>query len=259
MAETAVNIVIEKLVPLLREEGNLLRGIHDDVTSIKDLLESMTSFLKDADAKAERPNMSIGVKTWVKQTREMATHIEDVIDEYLRRVAHRRNKRGFTGFFLKTCHFVRGLCARHEIASEIQLVKQRVLQIQQTSEAYRFISTEQTSFSPSRRDDMLFDPRMASLYTEEAELVGIQTLRDKLIGWSIGEVESRRSVSSLVGMGGLGKTTLAKKVFDNPKFTECFHWRAWITVSQSYKNEDILRNMIAEFHRVKEGVCTRGN
>ncbi|PQM42687.1 disease resistance protein RPM1-like [Prunus yedoensis var. nudiflora] len=216
MAKTAVNIVIAKLVPLLREEGNLFRGIHDDVTSIKDLLETMTSFLKDADAKAERANMSSGVKTWVKQTREMATHIEDVIDEYLRHIARRHNKRGFTGFIFKTNHFVRGLFARHEMASQIQLIKKCVLQIQQTSEAYGFNSTEQTAFSSSRRDDMLFDPRMASLYTEEAELVGIQTLRDKLIDWSIGgELESRRSVSSLVGMGGLGKTTLAKKVFDN--------------------------------------------
>ncbi|XP_016650667.1 PREDICTED: disease resistance protein RPM1-like [Prunus mume] len=259
MAETAVNIVIDKLVPLLREEGNLLRGIHDDVTSIKDLLESMTSFLKDADAKAERANMSSGVKTWVKQTREMAIHIEDVIDEYLHHVARRRNKRGFTGFLHKTGHFLEGLFARHEIASEIQLIKKRVLQIQQTSEAYCFNSTEQTSFSSSRRDDTLFDPRMASLYTEEAELVGIQTLRDKLIGWSIrGEVASGRSVSSLVGMGGLGKTTLANKVYNNPRFIEWFDWRAWITVSQSYKNEGILRNMIAEFHRVRKESVPEG-
>ncbi|CAL2279195.1 unnamed protein product [Prunus armeniaca] len=253
MVETAVNIVIDMLVPLLREEGNLLRGIHDDVTNIKDLLENMTSFLKDADAKAEMANMSNDVKTWVKQTR--GTHIEDVIDEYLRHVARRSNKRGFTGFILKTNHFVRRLFACHEIVSEIQLIKKRVLKIQQTSEDYRFNSTKQTSFSSSRRDDMLFDPRMASLSTKEAELVGIQTLRDKLISWSIGgKVESRCLVSSLAGMRGLGKTTLANKVFDNPKFIEWFDWHAWITVSQSYKNKDILRNMIAKFHRVSEYV-----
>ncbi|CAB4290558.1 unnamed protein product [Prunus armeniaca] len=113
VSKTAVDIVIEKLVPLLR----------------------------DVDAKVERATMSSGVKTWVKQTKEMGTHMEDVIDEYLRHVARHRNKRGFSGFILKTNHFVRGLFARHEIASEIQLIKKRVLQIQQTSEAYRFNST----------------------------------------------------------------------------------------------------------------------
>ncbi|PQM42680.1 disease resistance protein RPM1-like [Prunus yedoensis var. nudiflora] len=262
MAETAVNIVIDKLVPLLREEGNLLSGIHNEVTSIKDLLERMTSFLKDADAKAERANTSSGAKTWVKQTREMASHIEHVIDVYLHHVARRRNKRGFNGFLHKTSHFVRGLFVCHEIASEIQLIRKRVLELQETSIAYGFNSIEKISFSSSRRDDMLFDPRMASLYTEEAELVGIQTLRDKLIGWSTEvHVASRRSVSSLVGMGGLGKTTLAKKVFDNPRFTEWFDWRAWVTVSQSYNNEDILRKVIKEFHRgrnesVLEGIET---
>ncbi|CAL9022429.1 unnamed protein product [Prunus brigantina] len=123
MAESAVNVVIDKLVPF------------------------MTSFLKDAYAKAERANMSSGVKTWVRQTREMATHIEDIIDEYLRHAARRRNKHGFTSFIHKTSHFVRGLFARHEIGSEIQLIKKRVLQIQETSVAYGFNSIEQTSFS----------------------------------------------------------------------------------------------------------------
>ncbi|BFG41910.1 hypothetical protein CerSpe_281840 [Prunus speciosa] len=259
MAETAVIIVIDKLVSLLTEEGNLLRGIHDEVTSIKDLLESMTSFLKDADEKAERANNSSGVKTWVKQTREMANHIEDVIDEYLHHVARDCDKHGLSGFLHKTTHTVGGLFARHEISLKIQLIKKRVREILKTSVAYGFNSTQKISFSSSRRDNMLFDQQMASLYTEEAELVGIQTLRDKLIGWSIGgEVASRRSVSSLVGMGGLGKTTLAKKVFDNSSFTEWFDWRAWITVSQSYKNEDILRNMIIEFHRARNESVLEG-
>ncbi|XP_016650448.1 PREDICTED: disease resistance protein RPM1-like [Prunus mume] len=259
MAETAVIIVIDKLVSLLTEEGNLLRGIHDEVTSIKDLLESMTSFLKDADEKAQRANNSSGVKTWVKQTREMASHIEDVIDEYMHHVARNRDKQGLSGFLHKTTHIVGGLFTRHEISLKIQLIKKRIREILKTSVAYGFNSTQEIPFSSSRRDNMSFDQQMTSLYTEEAELVGIQTLRDKLIGWSIGgEVASRRSVSSVVGMGGLGKTTLAKKVFDNSRFTEWFDWRAWITVSQSYKNEDILRNMIIEFHRTRNESVLEG-
>ncbi|ONH91711.1 hypothetical protein PRUPE_8G132100 [Prunus persica] len=259
MAETAVNSVIDKLVALLRDEGNLLIGIHDEVTSIKDILESMMSFLKDADAQAERANLSSSVKTWVMQTRQMASHIEDVIDDYLHLVAYRGNKRGLGGFLRKSTHLVMGLFARHEIASEIQRIKKRVLEIRATSAAYGFNSTQQISFSSSMRDDMIFDPRMASLYTEEAELVGIQTLRDELIAWLIdGEVASRRSVISVVGMGGLGKTTLAKKVYDNPRFVEWFPWRAWIPVSQSNKNDDTLRGILTELHRTVNKTLPEG-
>ena len=37
----------------------------------------------DADVKAEKEDISNVVKTWVKQVREGAYHIEDVIDEYI--------------------------------------------------------------------------------------------------------------------------------------------------------------------------------
>jgi disease resistance protein RPM1 len=43
---------------------------------------------------------------------------------------------------------------------------------------------------------------------------------------------------SLVGMGGIGKTTLAKKVYDNHEVKKHFGCRAWITVSQSYDKEE---------------------
>lgn len=60
------------------------------------------------------------------------------------------------------------------------------------------------------------DPRMNSLFIEDAELVGVETSKAHLIGWSIGG-DARCSVNSVVGMGGLEKTTLAKKVFDSPE------------------------------------------
>ncbi|KAF3956760.1 hypothetical protein CMV_018154 [Castanea mollissima] len=68
MAETIVSSLIDRLVPLLTQEAKLLRGIHGEVADIKDELESIQSFLKDADARAAaEEDMSEGVKTWVAQ------------------------------------------------------------------------------------------------------------------------------------------------------------------------------------------------
>jgi disease resistance protein RPM1 len=50
---------------------------------IGDELESIKCFLKDVDARAEKEgDLHEGMKAWVKQVREAAFHIEDVIDEY---------------------------------------------------------------------------------------------------------------------------------------------------------------------------------
>jgi disease resistance protein RPM1 len=86
MAEMAVSLVVDQLLPLLREEAKLLRGVHKEFAEIKDELESIQAFLKDADkraAGAEGDNTNEGVKIWVKQLREAAFRIEDIIDEYL--------------------------------------------------------------------------------------------------------------------------------------------------------------------------------
>ena len=54
MAEIAVNIVIDKLLPLLDQEARLLGGVHTQVEDIKTELLYIQAFLKDADAKGEK-------------------------------------------------------------------------------------------------------------------------------------------------------------------------------------------------------------
>jgi disease resistance protein RPM1 len=51
-----------------------------------------------------------------------------------------------------------------------------------------------------------------------------------------------------VNIGGLDKTTLVKKVYNNEQVAPHFDCKAWIVVSQSYKMEEILRNMIKDFY-----------
>ena len=84
---------------------------------------------------------------------------------------------------------------------------------------------------------------MASLFIDETELVGIETPKAELIRLLV-EGMTKNVAVSMVGMGGLGKTTLSKKVYDSENVTAHFDCKAWITVSQSYKPEELLRTMI---------------
>ncbi|CAK8565691.1 unnamed protein product [Lathyrus sativus] len=122
MAEMVVSFVVDQLLPLLREEAKLLRGIHKEFADIKDELESIQAFLKDADKRAETAegdNVSEGVKIWAKQVREAAFRVENIIDDNL--IQARQQARDPKCVAL--IHKLKTMIPRRRITSEIQGVK----------------------------------------------------------------------------------------------------------------------------------------
>ncbi|KAL0319037.1 UNVERIFIED_CONTAM: putative late blight resistance proteinR1A-4 [Sesamum angustifolium] len=65
-------------------------------------------------------------------------------------------------------------------------------------------------------------------------------LKERLVG-----DEPRLQMVSIVGMGGIGKTTLARTVYDDPLIVQNFEIRAWVTISQEY---DMRETLLAVLH-----------
>nr|XP_023918268.1 disease resistance protein RPM1-like [Quercus suber] len=215
-------------------------------------MEMIQSFLKDADKRAEKEDTSNVTKTWVKQVREEAYHIEDVIDEYILHFAEQpHDRRRFFRFLQKVFHFTINLKHRHVIASEIQDINKKLEDIRKSGERYGFNAIEHGRSNNDATSVTWHDPRVASLFIEEGEVVGIEAPRAELIERLV-EGPSKCVVISVVGIGGLGKTTLVKKVYDNEKVAAYFDCRAWIIVSQSYKMEELLRDLIKQFYKARK-------
>ena len=261
MAEIAVTVVIDRLLSLLTEEARLLRGVHTEVEDIKRQLLFIQAFLKDADAKAEKGDtINHGLKAWVQELRETAYSIEDLFDEYIHHFANRPRRSGVIFDFLsKVSCLIANLKPRHEIASKVKDLKLKMGKLHEESSRYGFISSfEQGSGGSSDTINVQWrDPRVKALFIEEAEIVGIESPKGELINWLV-EGAAELTVISVVGMGGLGKTTLAKNVYDNKKVVERFVCRAWITVSQSFKMEMVLQNMIKQFYETMKEPIPEG-
>ncbi|CAI9108351.1 OLC1v1007924C1 [Oldenlandia corymbosa var. corymbosa] len=75
------------------------------------------------------------------------------------------------------------------------------------------------------------------LYLHDQE----ELIIDRLMGRS-----SQRDVVSIVGMPGLGKTTVAKKVYDDPRVSYHFKRRAWCCVPQTYVKRDLLLQLLGD-------------
>ncbi|KAL0291093.1 UNVERIFIED_CONTAM: putative late blight resistance proteinR1A-10 [Sesamum radiatum] len=56
--------------------------------------------------------------------------------------------------------------------------------------------------------------------------------------------ESNLRILPIVGMGGIGKTTLAQNAFNHPYIANHFDERIWCTISQKYNVQEILQGLL---------------
>ncbi|XP_042949798.1 disease resistance protein RPM1-like [Carya illinoinensis] len=243
MAEIAVNYVLDKLTAMLQDEIQLHRGVKDEAQMIADELERIKAFLRDADEIEDRSHEAVA---WVKLVREVANDIEDALDEYNLRVT-RPPGDDLLASLRNITPSIKKIIARHQIATEIQRIKFRVLSIAEGHDRFRPENPmADIKIAPKTWDTR----RQDALLLEEADLVGIEIPKKELIGWLL-QGDTEREVVSVVGMGGLGKTTLVKKVYDDAEVKLQFKYRAWITVSTSFNMEELLKDLVRQLYKVK--------
>ena len=121
---------------------------------------------------------------------------------------------------------------RHQIANRIEELK--VLAVEANARRERYKIDDCVNSNPGV---VQVDPRISVLYKEAAGLVGIDGPREDIISLLM-DSQKKLKVVSIVGFGGLGKTTLAKKVYD--EIGGQFDRKAFVAISQSPDVKSIL-------------------
>ncbi|KAL5822445.1 hypothetical protein ACOSQ4_020345 [Xanthoceras sorbifolium] len=225
MAEVAVSHVVERLGDFLIEGAVFFGGVRNELMWLNNELSRMQSFLKDAD---EKQDEDVRISNWVSEVNQLACDIEDVLDTFRDRLKVQRNRGCFHS--VCCCIFHKGVYNMHEkLAQFIDRIKE--------------LSGRGVQYGLQYFDGMREQPSRSTSFFASEEVIGFedefQTLLARLL-----DPDPRRLVISICGMGGLGKTTLAAKLYNDPHVTRSFNCRGWVSVSQSYTTRDLLLRMI---------------
>ncbi|XP_039118719.1 disease resistance protein RPP8-like [Dioscorea cayenensis subsp. rotundata] len=243
MAEAAVSFLVEKLGALIVQEAINLHEGREQVEWLKRELERMQCFLKDADAKKNEGGDN-RVKHWVTEMRDLAFEAEDIIDTFMY-FKLRRQQPGCMGFMKRFVFIFHELVSRHKVHVDVERVKTKLHELSRSREVYGISNIGETIGTTSQPRSQNVIPILPQL-RDDIDMVGFDDEKKKIVLELVDKSNANRSVISIVGMGGLGKTTLAKSVYNDLEVKRSFNIFAWVIISQQYTIHEILKGISSE-------------
>ncbi|CAM0884030.1 unnamed protein product [Alopecurus aequalis] len=238
----AMGSLLPKLGELLEEEYKLQKGVKKDVESLAREMTSMHAALHKV-AEVPLDQLDEQVRLWANDIRDLSYHMEDVIDSFLVRVEGSEPPAvsdGFKGLMKKMTTLFKKGKTRHEIADAVKTIKDKVQHVAARHKRYKVDVVANVPV-------ITLDPRISALYNKVSDLVGINGPRDELIKRLTKDNTPVVEIVSIAGFGGLGKTTLAKAIYE--KLKSQFLCAAFVSVSQ---NPDIARIFKKMLHQLDQ-------
>ncbi|KAI5020793.1 hypothetical protein ZWY2020_045681 [Hordeum vulgare] len=229
VASAVMNPLIGKLNALIGVEYDKFKGVRKQASFLEKELSAMNAALQKLELMDDELDPTI--KDWMDHVRDMSYDMENCIDDFM---LDFRSDDAKEGLVEKTAQFIKKFRQRIRTVDRMEELKDLALEANSRRERYKINGWKPASSS------VAVDPRLRAVYHEATTLIGIDGPREEVATLLMDARKNLKAVS-IVGFGGLGKTTLAKQVYD--KTGSQFHCKAFFSVSQRPDIAELLNNL----------------
>ncbi|KAL5993750.1 hypothetical protein ACLOJK_041008 [Asimina triloba] len=233
-ADAVVCILLEKLVTFLIDEGRQLLEFEDRFDKIRKELQYLQNYLKDVE-RVKRRDRTETLKQVMTDVRELIYDVEEIIADY--QLLSQKKKQGWASSSL----FHTLSKSRYDLGRKLKDVHKRIKEVNEK------MNSHWATVPAHRRNEVGEDiPLTYPILMTEDRMVGLEDESRKIIDRLLLKNEYSLKVVGIVGMGGIGKTTLAQKIFKNRIIETNFKHLIFVTVSQSFRLDELLKKMLGK-------------
>ncbi|TXG74972.1 hypothetical protein ES288_1Z030100v1 [Gossypium darwinii] len=254
IGEAALSVFLELL------GGKLLDSALNFVADHKQLrpqLKQWQSILPDIQAvlddAEEKQIKNEGVKKWLEDLQDLAYDVDDILDEFayeeLRLKLHKSQAQASTS---KVRKLIPTCCTSSNFTPTSFLFKNSMIsKVKEITARLNSLTTRRSSLglseilsqAPTSKGKQ---PRLqpTSVLDGVVEYVGRHKEKTEMIEFLKGDNSNGVSVLAIIGMGGMGKTTLAQLVYNDATINQSFHHKAWVCVSDNFDAVNITGTIL---------------
>uniref|UniRef100_A0A2N9I9E7 Rx N-terminal domain-containing protein n=1 Tax=Fagus sylvatica TaxID=28930 RepID=A0A2N9I9E7_FAGSY len=229
--------IIEDLGSWAFQEVGSLWDVEAELENIKNTLSTIQAVLQDA---AEQQSHNHQVRDWLEKLKDAVYEADDLLSEFLTEALRRGGTseniaKKVRGFFSSS----NPLVFRYDMSRKIIAMRQKLNAIAEDRKKFHLKECHvEPQVSMDREETHSFVPNENVLGREDDKKAIIKLLLDP-------NVEENVSVVPIVGIGGLGKTTLAQYVYNDDIVKKHFELKMWVCVSDPFEVKVVIEKIIA--------------
>ncbi|PPR92671.1 hypothetical protein GOBAR_AA27999 [Gossypium barbadense] len=215
--------------------ANLAWGVREEFEKLKLTLAVIGAVVLDAEQQQAR---SQELSLWLQRFKDACYDVEDLIDEFEIQELRRQVLERSTGS--KVRHFFFGsnpLAFRFMMGNKIKKANEMLDEIAANKAKFHLTPKHETNVIHRERETYSFVKTSSVIGRDEAKQHLVNFLMDPTDGEDI-------PVLPIVGIGGIGKTTLAQLVFNEESVKSHFELRIWVCVTEDFDVKQLMIKII---------------